>query len=409
MNAAANCLYISYFGLEEPLVQTQVLPYVRRLAAAGNAMTLLTFEPKARRLAPEAVAKWRERLAADGIEWHSLRYHSRLSLFSKLFDIAAGGIYATRLARRKHFEIVHGRSHVAAAMGALVKRWTGARLIFDIRGLLAEEYVDAGRWRPGGLLYRLTKGAERKLLRYADGFVVLTARARDLLFPDEAARPPVEVIPCCVDMQRFATDPRDAASALRTRLGIGDRRCIVYVGGLETWYLPEETAELMTAALRSRGLMPLILTKGSADRLVRRFEQLGVAPEEYRITSAAPAEIPAYLSLSAVAISFILPAYSKLASSPTKVAEYLAAGVPVISNAGIGDLDQDLGGNDVGVLLSDFTPAGYESALATIDGLRADPSLPARCKAAARRLYDLDGVATPKYVRLYERLLGRPA
>ena len=38
-------------------------------------------------------------------------------------------------------------------------------MIFDLRGLMAEEYVDAGRWRRGGLPYRLTNGSSA--LRYA--------------------------------------------------------------------------------------------------------------------------------------------------------------------------------------------------------------------------------------------------
>src|ERR1051326_9263552 len=39
-------LYICYFGLREPLVQTQVLPYLRELAKSGVAIFLLTFEPE---------------------------------------------------------------------------------------------------------------------------------------------------------------------------------------------------------------------------------------------------------------------------------------------------------------------------------------------------------------------------
>jgi hypothetical protein len=42
-------LYICYFGLREPLVQTQVLPYLRELARGGVGVSLLTFEPDMRR------------------------------------------------------------------------------------------------------------------------------------------------------------------------------------------------------------------------------------------------------------------------------------------------------------------------------------------------------------------------
>ena len=47
-------------------------------------------------------------------------------------------------------------------------------------------------------------------------------------------------------------------------------------------------------------------------------------------------------------MSFIKPCLSKLSSSPTKVGEYLAAGLPVISTAGIGDVDDLLTGRNNG-------------------------------------------------------------
>ncbi|HPF00203.1 MAG TPA: hypothetical protein PKY63_06015, partial [Bacteroidales bacterium] len=44
------------------------------------------------------------------------------------------------------------------------------------------------------------------------------------------------------------------------------------------------------------------------------------------------------LSLADYSILFIKPAFSKMASSPIKLGESLAMGVPVICNAGVGDL-----------------------------------------------------------------------
>ena len=50
-----------------------------------------------------------------------------------------------------------------------------------------------------------------------------------------------------------------------------------------------------------------------------------------------PAGMPAALVAGDVGLSFIQPCFSKTGSSPTKVAEYLACGLPVVVNAGIGD------------------------------------------------------------------------
>lgn len=54
----------------------------------------------------------------------------------------------------------------------ITRRLTGCALIFDMRGLMAEEYADAVRWRNGGMPFRLTQRVERAAIRAADGMVV---------------------------------------------------------------------------------------------------------------------------------------------------------------------------------------------------------------------------------------------
>ena len=80
---------------------------------------------------------------------------------------------------RKLPQIVHARSYlpaaVSATLSAVVPR---ARFLFDCRGLLADEYVDADYWQKDSFTYRLTKNAERALFSRADGLVVLTERIR---------------------------------------------------------------------------------------------------------------------------------------------------------------------------------------------------------------------------------------
>lgn len=406
-------LYLCYFGLREPLVQTQVLPYLRELAAGGVGVSILTFEmDPAGTWTPAQVEEWRAKLQAEGIDWHWRTYHKRPSLPATLYDIVAGGLAAARLAREKDIDVFHARSHVAAAMGALAKRLRGGRLIFDIRGFLPEEYVDAGNWRKGELKYRLTKRAEAGLLRGADGFVVLTEKARELLFGAGAATDekgsPVEVIPCCVDLGRFHAAQQLPRGELRRELGLEGRRVIVYVGGLGGWYLTEEMAQLLAAAhAQDPATYSLILTQSAPELIRRPLSALGVGEAGYRIQRVAPADIPRYLRAADIGLSFIKPCYSKLASSPTKFAEYLASGLPVICNPGIGDVDAVVEQDRVGVLVPDFTTEAYLRALERADALRAEPDLPERCRASARGRFDLRAVGGVSYRRLYERVLGR--
>jgi glycosyltransferase involved in cell wall biosynthesis len=404
-----HSLYICYFGLREPLVQTQVLPYLRELVAGGVAMSLLTFEPR-----PFDEDEWRERLRAEGIAWHALRYHKRPTLPATLYDIVRGAFRAASIARRDGVDLFHARSHVAAAMGALAKWMTGVPLIFDFRGFLAEEYVDRGTWRAGGLLVRLTKAAERRLLRAADGVVVLTERMMGSWRPSPGLRPPsprgrgegprsvpVEVIPCCVDARRFA-------GATRAELGVGDRVVYVYTGALGGYYLVEETAALLAAAREADPrAFALIVTQSAPHEISAALERAGFARGDYRVITVAPEDVPRYLHAADVGVSLIRTSFARQASSPTKFAEYLAAGLPVISTAEIGDMDAQIEQHRVGVLLHRFDAAAYAEAVRAMAELRRDPEVAERCRALARTAYDLHDVGGVRYRRLYEAVLQR--
>ena len=291
-------LYLCYFGLREPLVQTQVLPYLRQLSRSGIEVGLLTFEPNRRASWSRSEAgDWCDRLQADGIRWFSLPYHKRPSLPATTYDIAAGGWMAARLVRRHGYDVVHARAHVAAAMGAIAKRLTGCRLIFDIRGFNPEEYVDAGVWPENGLNYRLAKRVERRLLAAADGFVVLTEKARDILFPgcsdsDSKGRP-VEVIPCCVDLARFEAAAALPREQIRRELGVAGRRVMVYVGALGGFYLTDEMAEFLAAAHRQdASTFSMILTQSQPELIVESLKRLGVPKDAYLVRRVPHHEVP---------------------------------------------------------------------------------------------------------------------
>ncbi|HXH41820.1 MAG TPA: glycosyltransferase [Thermoanaerobaculia bacterium] len=407
MTIHARALYLCYFGLRQPLVQTQVLPYLRELAASGIGMSLITFEPELKkRWSAGAMDEWRQRLRDEGIEWHVLPYHKRPSLPATVYDIFAGARRAVMIARREKIDVFHGRSHVGAAIGALAKWRAGGRLIFDVRGFLAEEYVDSGNWKAGGLLYRLTKAAERWLYRASDGFVVLTDRARETLFLEGAAGRPVEVIPCCVDPERFAAAARYGRDSVREELGVAGRLVFIYVGALGGYYLMRETAELLAVAReQDPRVFALVLTQGSPTPMIEELHRLGFSNDDYRVMQAAPEEVPKVLRAADIALSLIRPSYARQSMSPTKFAEYLTAGLPVIATAGIGDLDTHMAHARAGVLLHSLDRTAYADAFHAIEELRRDPELADRCRGEARAHFDLHTVGGERYRRLYDAVL----
>jgi glycosyltransferase involved in cell wall biosynthesis len=314
--------------------------------------------------------------------------------------------------RREGVGVLHARNHIPALMCALARKFRGGQLVFDIRGFMPEEYTDAGVWPENGYLYKGLKRVERYLLRVADAFVLLTEKARDIVFPgssdtDTQGRP-IEVIPCCVDFARFGTGEQTSRDSLRAELNLGQRRVIVYVGSFGGWYMTDEMTEFLALAHKQDpATFSMILTQSPRQKVVDRLVGLGIEPSNVLVTQVTPDEVPRYLKAADIAISFIKPCYSKQSSSPTKIAEYLASGLPIVCNAGVGDLDKLIEENNVGTLLREFSPQAYLKALEEIEIMRGDVSLTERLRGVARQKFDLVNVGGARYRRLYDRLLKR--
>jgi glycosyltransferase involved in cell wall biosynthesis len=394
-------LYLCYLSLEDPLTHSQVVAYLRGLAERGHVVHLMTFEPG---LSPERSRQIAEELDRSGISWHRRRYHKRPSLPATAFDVLTGGLAAARLVRRHRLDAIHARNHMPAAMALIAARFARFRLIFDLRGLMAEEYADAGNWRRGGIPYRLTRWVQRAALRRADGLVTLTEAVRPHLSEAKAGPGATFVIPCCADVERIAARSRERAAA-RAGLEIGARPTMVYVGKFTGWYMEREMADFLSTARRSRpDLLFLVVTQADPAPMLRELDRRGIGADDYRVLRAEPEDIGRYLAAADVGLSFVRPCFSKISSSPTKIGEYLAAGLPVVSTAGIGDVDALLRDNRVGALVEDLSIAGYEATVAALRELQEDPGLQQRCTDVARRNLDIREVGIPRYDALYCRL-----
>lgn len=413
-----HTLYLCYFGLREPLVQTQVLPYLREIKKIdGLKVSLLTFEPDFKeKWSDEQIELEKRNLAVEDIDWYALPYHKSPSVPATLYDTLRGALFARKLIKEKGVNILHARVHVPALMGAIAKRTSRqkVKLLFDIRGLFPEEYTDAGRWKKDGLLYHSVKKIEKWLFKVSDGFVVLTEKGRKLLFPENETNgiknfmKPVEVIPCCVDFKGFENINEGTREKTREKLNLTDRYVIIYVGSFGGWYMTEEMLEFFAAARKHNPkAFTLILTQRDQEGVVEKLKNKGFSENDFLVTSSSPVEIPEYLSAADVALSFIEACYSKQASSPTKIAEYLAGGLPVILNPGVGDLDELTETDNVAVAIEEFNEENYLRALKRVDILRADTGFAEKCRTSAKKRFDLYGVGGQRYRRLYNLLLNK--
>lgn len=377
----------------EPLGQSQVLAYLKPLAA-NKSIHLISFEKSA----DLKNVFERERITNDiadaGIIWHPLRYHKRLPALSTAWDVLCGISKGLWLILRYRITVVHARSYVPSVMALLLKQLTGVKYIFDMRGFWADERVDGGLWPRNGIMYRIAKSFERKFLLKADYVVSLThAAVRELKHFDylQGYIPPVSVIPTCADLTRFKPSvPRPANGGL----------VFGYVGTVGTWYLFDEVAKCFSLILSLRpDARFLIVNRNEHGYIRERLAIAGIPIDRVELIAAVHNDVPQQMSRMDAGIFFIKPVFSKQASAPTKLAEFLGCGIPCLSNAGVGDMADVLECDQVGVAIKAFDDESMLAALHQLISLVDDPKSSERCVASARKHFSLG-----EGVRLYEKI-----
>lgn len=396
-NISNALLYISYDGLMEPLGQSQVLSYLEKIVP-NRPIYLISYEKPSDRL---KVCEWNilsQRIAASGIRWYPLTYHKWPSAIATTLDIAIGIIVGLWLVHFYHLRIVHARSYVASVMAFAIKRLTGISYLFDMRGFWADERIDGGIWPRSGRMYRVAKWFERHFLLSADHVVSLTHAAVQEMqrFPYLTDRmPPVTVIPTCADLARF----KPAFKAAKHNGFV-----LGYVGSAGTWYLFDEVVACFAELLSHRpDARFLIINRGEHEFIRDRLMAAGVSLEAVELRSATHAEVPAQIGRMDAGVFFIKPVFSKQASAPTKLAEFLGCGIPCLANSGIGDMAEILEGEQVGVAVNDFSSEALRAGLARLFELMNEPGIRARCVAAANKYFSLEeGVR--RYAQVYQSL-----
>ena len=254
------------------------------------------------------------------------------------------------------------------------------------------------------MLYRIFKRLEKKFLRRADAFVILSRRGseilREMILPRKA-EPRIEVIPTCADLELF----RPAPAAGNPKNGLK----LVYLGSLGTWYLIEEMVSFFAAVFsRSPQSSFTLITPSEAAILENALAKLDLPPGtagRIKAKSVPYSQVPQALSDAHCSIFFIKPTFSKQASCATKFAESLACGRPVLINSGVGDHEQYVRSRKVGVVIEQFSRSAFNSALDSLFELLRDSSLAARCRAVAEEDFSLTG-AVESYLGLYRWLSG---
>lgn len=411
MTAIKKILFISYDGLTDPLGQSQIIPYLAGLTKYNYAFTILSCDkPHLYKKNKEYVEQL---IAPYAIQWASVPYHKNPAVLSSLFDFYQLKKKAKQLHKKENFDLVHTRPGVPTLVALWLKKKYNIKFLNDVRGFWADERVDGGMWNLKNPVYKkiyaFFKKHEYECLKKADYTTCLTYHAKTEIhrwknIPNQPI--PIEVIPCSVDMELFnpARINQTLKQQFKAELNIYDDDFIVsYLGSIGGWYLTDEMMHfckiLLTKIPKTKFLF---ISPHRHNIIIEAAKKYDIPVEKIIVKKAVRHEVPVLLSFSNYSLFFIKPCYSKISSSPTKHAEIMAMGIPVITNAGVGDVEEITEKYNAGMVLKHFNNIDFEKAAAKIaEDKKFNKE---QIINGAKEYYSLEN-AIQKYLFVYKKIL----
>jgi len=355
-------------GLSDHIGAAQVQPYVAGLAARGHRMRIVSVEQ------PGPWPETRDRLEAEAAGT-GLTFHPIFRLpgaAGRLQRLAMPELLRRRLARlvgEARPDLIHCRSYMPLHAALRVSARAGLPMVFDMRGFWLDQRIEGGAWNQANPAMRLMidrfRRLEARAYGEADRIVVLNDAAQGVVAAHPAWRgAPISVVPCSVDQTRFAFRPA-ARAALREELGIGpDTWLLAYLGSASGVYRIDMVYRIFDA-LRRAGAPVRLMLLGThrAEDHIRDAAGLGLMlePDELICRRLPHDRVPEALSAADAGLAFYIDRPSSLGVSPTKVGEYLACGLPVLTGRGAGDIERIVEDGVNGFVLRDDGPEGIDA------------------------------------------------
>jgi len=396
-------LYISNLGLLDNLGVTQILSYLEGLAKEGYKITIMSFEKSENTENISKIKKVEDILSLHRIKWLRLRYHNR---WGNILDIIVGTFVAAHTIIKDKIDVIHARASIPMIFGWPLAKIFKKRIIYDRRGTMYGDFIDDVNVKNLFSVKHFSVFLEKIdtfFMRHSDAVIVLSEKSKTLLedkgvFKGTGAI--CEWIPCCVDLKRFEKNV-----SVEHTLEIGDKFVVSYVGSLGTCYLLDRMIDFFKVLEQKRKNAFFLVVSHSSTRMVEEaFSKKGVSCGKFAIIDSDPKDVPFWIEKSVCSVMFIKEVECKIGSSPTKFAESLAAGIPVVINRGIGDTEDIIRRKKIGCVVDGLNEAGYKKAITDLEGLiKENDELKERCKKVAKELFSLEE-GIERYKTVYNRV-----
>lgn len=380
-------LYICYDGILDNLGQTQVLPYIFGLNDKGFNFIIFSFERHDR--TKEEFKKQKQILKTRGIKWYHLNFYPKK--YNRFLRLILGPIKLNYIIRKNKINFAHIRSINAGTVYllSLIK----LPFIYDMRcfaGQLGDYGLIKNKW-----ILKIFLIFEKLLINKSKGIVVLDKSGADYLQKYSKNKIPLQVIPTATNIKKFEKNKVDINK---------EEIKFVLLGGAQFPYLPERALDFIKFLSKNQVKCTLDIINQRHHEYIKKIVREVNFPEELlKVFSLNPNDIFNKLPHYDCGLVFIESGDWIRMSSPTKIGEYLAAGLHVVGLEGIEILERLSMETKSVDILPRYKDFDFNKISVIIRKIKSN-NRKRESIAIAKKYYDLE-TAVSKYLKLYNNFL----
>jgi glycosyltransferase involved in cell wall biosynthesis len=250
--------------------------------------------------------------------------------------------------------VFHCRGESAAEWALALHSWfPSAGLVADIRGAWPEEFLYQRGYDVPEIADEVTLRAyrgnlerTRRIVKAAGSVLTVSPGMMTWLESMGADAERLHYVPCCVPSITYQPAVR---AHTRQMMGLEDRFVVAYLGTITRYQHVADGVLPFFKALSAAipGAHLLCITPQTLE-MEALLGQSGLDRDRASIVSASQGDVAAHLMAADAGLILRAPSRMNEFSQPTKLGEYLAAGVPVLVARGTGFIDQLVEGAGAG-------------------------------------------------------------
>lgn len=364
--------FFTHDSIQEGVGKSQILALCSKLAVAGNQITLYSFEKQ--NVDTELI----QLVKKQNIEWI-------------WFPFKSGGIYQSYKRIRqlqkidREFDLIHARGDLPAFAAVLRKK---ERVIWDIRSLwvLQRRILDRKRFNKF-VIFAVNRICQYTSKRVA-GYNTLSHAVKEDIVKIYPKMPMHNaVVSTCVDTDYFLFKPKVQKNPIALLSGTYNE---IYDSILIREFVSYMKTNYENQVLWAKGAESL-------------SKELDLGQDEVKILDYE--DMPDVIENSSYGIAVCKNnlGISLKAAMPTKIAEFLAIGRPVVVNSNLGDVRRLLIEEGVALALDNFSDIPVVAK--NLTEMISDPLVQSKCRSVALSYFSLEKAAE-SYMNLYDKVTG---